>query len=702
MRTNSGKEIREYLRVQWPLLILGVLVILFIAYFVWYTFSIVDRYQTGGFDLAVYAQTVWNTIQGNWFRSTYEPGWEILLADHFEPILLPISLLYLLWPNPKMLLLLQTVALALGAFPVYWLARDGLRAVLSGNSSPGEGETAQPASPAAELLVKLSALAFAVIYLLYPPFQSAVYYEFHPSALAIPFLLFALYFMRLRRAGLFFVFILLAMSTKETLPLVTLGVGLYLLVIRREWVLGTVTVLVSAVWFVVGVFVVIPHFSPGGKSLYFTSEYYDWLGDSSGEIVLRLITHPGLLVERLFSQLSTEYLVGILGPMAFVSVLGLPVLLLALPPLALNALSDVTLQYSMGSYFHYAAPLVPFVIVAAIDGTAFLTRHLGRSAQRIWPANRRLTDPRPIVLVLVMVLILVASVVAHLRQGYLPFGGRFFLLPESEQVAAIDALIEEVPPEASLSTDRHPAPKLSQREDLYLYPDQPEGEYQLIDVGYPDWTYHPRDRYEEIQSLLQAGQYGVRDGRYRHLLLEQGLNQTEIPAPFYDFARADNPSPQYKMEVDFGDDLRLLGFDFSWERPFYPRAYLVLYWQALRPIDRDLRLFTIRTNPAGELLPATELEFVESVWYPPSRWEPSEVMRTETFHWYTHRQSAQFGVAIGAVEGPGIWDINKRLRPEVRAVPWETPLLHGDTLLWLGMVKIADQHATFEPPQEVQ
>ncbi len=351
----------------------------------------------------------------------------------------------------------------------------------------------------------------------------------------------------------------------------------------------------------------------------------------------------------------------------------------------------------MGSYFHYAAPFLPFIIVAAIDGASFLVRHLGGLARRRTPVRLRLGEAGLVVLLVVTTTILVASVIAHLRQGYLPFGGRFWLAPMSEQVAAIDAIVEQVPPEATLSTDRHPAPHLSHREEFNLYPDQPDADYQLIDVGYPDWMYHPRDRYETIQGLLQNGQYGVVDGRHRYLLLERGLDQPDIPDRFYDFARTDNPSPQYRMEVDFGDELRFLGFDFFWERPFFPRARMVLYWQALRPIERDLRLFTVQTDPSGEVLPATELEFVETVWYPPSRWPGSQVIRTETFHWYT-LDPGQFGVALGVVEGPGIWEVDKRLRPVVRTAPWDLPLVHGETLLWLGTVDVADQFATLEPP----
>lgn len=679
----------------WPLFVLALLIALYIAYFGWYTLRVSDYYQFGGFDLAIYDQAVWNTAHGRWFHSTYQPGWDSLLADHVEPILLPISLLYWLWPSPDMLLLIQTVALALGALPVYWLARDGLQAAVRDGLSPGQQATGGLRSQAALLLVQLLALAFALVYLLYPLLHSTNVYEFHPSALAIPLLLYALYFMRQRRVILFFIFILLAMSTKEVLPLTTLTVGLYILFIRRERWVGLATIVVSLVWFILAVFVIIPHFNPGGQSLYFATGYYDWLGGSGREILVRLITHPELILQRLISRISPAYLAGILGPLAFLSLLGLPILLLATPALVLNVLSDKTVQYSPGIYFHYAAPYVPFVIVATIDGAGFLTRHLGRFMRRTLPAKLRLTEPRLLVLILVSVLMLIASVVAQRRHGYLPFSRDFSLPTESERTAALKAIVQQVPPEASVSVDRRPASHLSQREKLYLYPDQPDADYQVIDVSNLDWQFHPRDRYGSIQRSLQDRQYGVRDGRYGHLLLEQGLDQPTIPDRFYDFVRTDNPSPQFEMAVDFGNELRLIGFDMVWERPIVPRAYLVLYWQALRPINRDLRLFYFQTDPSGELLPGTELEFVEPVWYPPSRWSTFEVIRTETFHWQL-AEPTQFGVAISVVEGPGLWDLDKRLRPVVQTAPWDLQLVHGETLLWLVTMNVADQFATLE------
>lgn len=679
------------LKRNWPLLVVGGLMACYIAYFGWFVLRASDYYQFGGGDLAIYDQAMWNMVNGRWFRQTYLPGWGSLLADHFEPILAPISLFYWLWKSPDMLLLIQTVALALGALPVYWLARDGLQAAIRDDS---------PRSEAAPLMVELAALAFALVYLLYPPLHSANVYEFHPTAFATPLLLYALYFMRKRRIALFFIFILLAMSTKEVIPLATLAIGLYILFVRREWAVGLTTIIVSLLWFILAVFVVIPYFNPDGQSRYFTLSYYSWLGDSGREIVVQLVKHPEIILQRLVSRINPTYLMPILRPLAYLSLLGLPVLLLAVPTLALNSLSDKSLLYTPGVYFHYLAPIVPFIILAAIDGASFLTRHLGRLTNWAMPARLKPSKAQSLMLILVSVLILVATLFSQWRHGYLPFSRDYYLPSDPERVAAMQAIARQVPPDASVSVDRRPAAHFSQREHFYRYPDQPDADYQVIDVRNPDWQAPPRDHYDSIQHSLQEGQYGVRDGRNGQLLLEQGLDQTSVPNSFYDFVRAENPSPQFELDVDFGDALRLIGFDLVWERPTVPRAYLVLYWQALRPIDGDLRLFYIQTDPSGEVLPGTEMEFVEPVWYPAAGWSTSETIRTETFHWQL-AYPAQFGLAFGVVEGPGFWDIDKRLRPVVQAAPWDLRLAHGDTLLWLGTVYVDDQFAEIGIPGEL-
>jgi hypothetical protein len=153
------------------------------------------------------------------------------------------------------------------------------------------------------------------------------------------------------------------------------------------------------------------------------------------------------------------------------------------------------------------------------------------------------------------------------------------------------------------------------------------------------------------------------------------------------------------MAVDFGDEVRLIGFDLVWERPLRPHAHLVLYWQALRPIARDLRLFFVQTDPSGELMPGTESEFAATVWYPPSQWAVGEVIRTDTVYW-SIEDPGRFGVAVGVVDGPGFWDVDKRLRPVARTSPWELPLVHDGSLVWLATLESDGRLVTLERPRE--
>jgi hypothetical protein len=253
-----------------------------------------------------------------------------------------------------------------------------------------------------------------------------------------------------------------------------------------------------------------------------------------------------------------------------------------------------------------------------------------------------------------------------------------------------------VPPEGIVSADLIFGPYLSHRETIYLYPSIHDADYVVLDATNRNAPFPPRDRFEAIQALIDSGQYGIVDGRNGYLLLQRGVDKRAIPDQFYDFAREPEPAPQVQTDVVFGDSLQRIGFDLVWERPVRPHARLVLYWKALRPIDRDLRLFFILTDPSGEVLPGTELEFAAPVWHPPSRWREGEVIRADTLPWSVE-VPGRFGVAIGVVEGPAFWEVGKRLRPSVLSSPWPMPGVHDGSLLWLATLETDGRLATLHP-----
>ena len=107
-------------------------------------------FSTGRFDLGNMVQSVWSTAHGHPLQITGLRGDQFSrLGAHFDPILATFTPLWLVWPSPDMLLVTQAVAVALGALPVYWLARKHL-----GSERAGVGFAlaylALPADPVAD------------------------------------------------------------------------------------------------------------------------------------------------------------------------------------------------------------------------------------------------------------------------------------------------------------------------------------------------------------------------------------------------------------------------------------------------------------------------------------------------------------------------------------------------------------------------
>ena len=117
-------------------------------------------------------------------------------------------------------------------------------------------------------------------YLLYPALGFLVLNEFHPVALATPLLLWAFLYMDEDRWVRAAVFLVLAAACKETVPLVIAFMGAYFAIRKRSpWPL-VVTVL-GVAWFVVAVWVVIPHYN--GDQSTFIARYGDY-GSGAGEV----------------------------------------------------------------------------------------------------------------------------------------------------------------------------------------------------------------------------------------------------------------------------------------------------------------------------------------------------------------------------------------------------------------------------------
>jgi uncharacterized membrane protein len=302
-------------------------------------------FTTGRYDLGNMVQTVWNTAHGHFLQMTGGDGVQISrLAAHFDPILAAFVPLWWIWPSPEMLLVVQAVAVAFGALPVFWLARKHL-----GSEQAG--------------------LGFALVYLLYPATEWLTLNEFHPVALACPLLLFAFWYLDEDRLLAFALLAVAAMTTKEEVGLVVAGLGVWYALRRRPRagaVIAGTGLLVSAL----AIAVVIPHFNSGAESSFYGR--YDAIGGSAGGIVKTTFTHPWTLVEQAFQHRDFHFLLHLLLPLSFLFVLSPLVLVAFVPEAAINQLSATPTQTSI--HFHYTAAVIAPLIAATVLGAAALTR----------------------------------------------------------------------------------------------------------------------------------------------------------------------------------------------------------------------------------------------------------------------------------------------------------------------------------------
>ena len=340
-------DLRAQQKIAW-----GLLILIMLVYMVDMSYQAILRYETfkaGAFDLGNMDQVLWNTIHGRFFQFTNQAidwyGPPTRLAIHFEPIILPLSLLYAFHADPRILLVFQTLALGSGALPVFLLTRRYV-----------------PEWP-------IFAALMATAYLLSPALLGLNIFDFHPVSLATPLLLYAILALTYKHYVWFLIACVLACMCKEDIPLAVALLGILLIWKYKLPRLGTALIIGGLLWSFLAFKFIIPHFYPGVQANNYWYRY-EALGSSPGAAVANLVIHPWLLFSTFFTIDRFYYLVGLVRSVGFLPLLAPEWLLPALPSLAVNLLSTDPLLYS--GVYHYNAAIIPFVMLSAIHGT----RHL--------------------------------------------------------------------------------------------------------------------------------------------------------------------------------------------------------------------------------------------------------------------------------------------------------------------------------------
>lgn len=470
----------------WVLLLLLILV-----YVVTFSaLSIVrhNNFYSSTFDLGIMAQVTWNTAHGRWFETSIDraTNTELIgsyLGNHVRPILLFLAPLYWVWPDPRLLLVLQSVALGLAALPLYFVVRK------------------QTGDAWAAFVVSCG-------YLTYPALGFLNLVDFHPVAFSIPLIMLAYWALQEERMGLFWVAVLLSLSVKEELVVPVAAWGVVNLLWGKRRRVGLGLVILAGVWAILCFGLIIPAFNEG-QPYRFWQLWIKFLGGVNSD--------QGGTAQSIGSasfETIALYLIHLFLPLGFLPFLGSTSFLVALPSLAYLLLGERPAFHSVG--YQYPAVLIPWFFLAVSEGLRRLHR----------PSRRRLYR-----LGLAFMVFGTLGINIALNPIYLyAREGMFQPEPHHDQIAEA---LAQIPPDAGVATINRLGPQLSDRRVLVAleYPapfrlDHLEMvDYVLLDlvdcrvVPAPD----PRASYGEIVTqIMDTGDFRVRYWAERILLLERG------------------------------------------------------------------------------------------------------------------------------------------------------------------------------------
>jgi uncharacterized membrane protein len=702
------------LNLRWAHLALAALIALYVGTFGTLATREYLAFETGAFDLGTYDQALWNAAHGRGLALSLVPSvGPNRFAAHVEPILYLLLPFYWLRPSPLWLIWLQTLALGLAGWPLFLLARRRLES-------------------------EVVALTLVAAYFLLPATEAVNMFDFHAVALSPPFTLAGLYFLDLgltrsgeggglwrwpkaaaplpdkrpdqvTSAGRAYLssalFFLLALSTKEDVSLHVFVIGVYVILVAGRWRPGLVLALAGLAWFYVAFYLVIPaNRGDAGQ----TSAYvglYENLGETPLEIALSPLRQPGQVLAILISPENVREWRAVLAPFGFVGLAGLPFLLLAGPTLAITMLSRSPLLHQLETW-HYAAPMLPFVVLAAVDGLARLFYVIERALSKIQMTNDKIQNPKARVkglsflisngqwvrglkfsmqrgrhspirrspLAWLMVWVLLSALIYHHYRGYSPLARPFHWPQLTAHHALGRALAAQIPPEASVLAQAELVPQVSQRQLVRIWegPLETDFEYIFLDVAHPSFTNRDNAQGDLLAGLAIEPAFGLVESTDGYLLLQGGRPRLPTSEAFQNFLFVSPQAVTPNTSFVFADEIELIAVDTFWARQADENVnepQLILTFRVLAEPAADYRLILFRVDDTGRLVGATQNQPPALVWWPTGRWQPGTLIQVRATPFWWTGEVRTWGYALGFVRGEDPWDVTARLPVTASAAP---------------------------------
>jgi uncharacterized membrane protein len=348
-----------------------------------------------------------------------------LIAYVFAPF-------YWLGAGPEFLYVVQNVSIALGALPVYLIAKNRL-------ATPWVG------------------LLFAAAYLLYAPTQWISWINFHPEALVITPFLFAWYFfLRRWRAWYWVAVAVVLLMRDEDAALAVAMMGIVILIATRhgdtrraDVRMAVATTAIGVFWYLVSTKLVIPHFNQGQPPFYL-SWFFAHYGGNFGGIVETIVRHPDRLVSDAIQPDRIRFYRDLSLPLAVLAIMSPLHLLMAAPTMLASIITSQAVARQI--QYQYTSVMIAPILIASIEG-----------ARRLWRFTR--------VRIVIVLALLACAYVSNVAWSPSPIGNAYGVWRRNDvHTEALRAAVDVVPDNASVTSSFNVGPHLSRRRESYDWP----------------------------------------------------------------------------------------------------------------------------------------------------------------------------------------------------------------------------------------
>lgn len=390
-------------------------------------------------------------------------------AVHMSPayyILLPI---YLLFPDPITLFVMQAGVIVSGVIPCYLIAKD-------------------------KGLPPSAVLCLCGMYCLYPAFIGGAFYDFHENAMLPLFILWSLYFMQKKKFLWMYLFLILTAMVKEDAPVYVACIGLFLFFHEKEYKHGIISFLGAVMYFVI----VLTWMKARGNGV-MIGRYDNIMPDEKLGLISIfkvILVDPIYLFQEMFNMKEKIiFFFQMMFPLLFLPFMTKNIwrLILLIPFVLWNLLPDYTYQHSI--YYQYvfgpSAMLFYLTILNYTDLSAFLAKRKEEWMHWIAPVG--------MICAVVVSLLFFGGTVAQKGNYIMRY------MKEKEEVKQVNAILDAIPTNASVQASTFYVPRISMRDEIYRINGKDlakfDTDYVVIDLrkGVED------EPQKQIQAFEKAG-----------------------------------------------------------------------------------------------------------------------------------------------------------------------------------------------------